>query len=233
MAAADHRQHVLKLNVGCGLDAVPGWENLDNSWSLVVSSHGLLRVGFDILERVTRRRLYTRFPAGVRRHDVTKGLPYPSESVAVIYSSHMLEHLPRRDVERFLREAYRVLVPGGVLRLALPDLERKARAYLGFIEQVRQGCHTARVPADEFVRSTLLGLEESWSLRNPISLVRFLLARERHCWMWDAPSLMILLRQIGFSEVRETGFRESWIDEVHLLDLESRRDESFYVEARK
>lgn len=51
--------------------------------------------------------------------------------------------------------------------------------------------------------------------------------------MWDAPSLMILLRQIGFSEVRETGFRESWIGEVHLLDLESRRDESFYVEARK
>jgi SAM-dependent methyltransferase len=113
VAAADHRQHVLKLNVGCGLDAVPGWENLDNSWSLVVSSHGLLRVGFDILERVTQRRPYARFPAGVRRHDVTKGLPYPSESVAAIYSSHMLEHLPRRDVERFLREAYWVLVPGG------------------------------------------------------------------------------------------------------------------------
>jgi predicted SAM-dependent methyltransferase len=218
VAAADRRQHVLKLNVGCGLDAVPGWENLDNSWSLVVSSHGLLRVGFDILERVTRRRLYT---------------PYPSESVAVIYSSHMLEHLPRRDVERFLREAYRVLVPGGVLRLALPDLERKARAYVAFVEQVRQGCDTACVPADEFVRSTLLGLEEGWSLRNLVGLVRFLLARERHCWMWDAPSLMILLRQIGFSEVRETGFRESWIGEVHLLDLESRRDESFYIEARK
>jgi SAM-dependent methyltransferase len=113
VAATDRQQHVLKLNVGCGLDAVPGWENRDNSWSLVVSSHGLLRVGFDILERVTRRRLYTRFPAGVRRHDVTKGLPYPSESVAVIYSSHMLEHLPRRVAERFLGEAYRVLVPGG------------------------------------------------------------------------------------------------------------------------
>jgi len=50
--------------------------------------------------------------------------------------------------------------------------------------------------------------------------------------MWDAVSVIGLLRRIGF-EARECTFREGTRQDVAMLDLEARRDESFYVEAIK
>lgn len=113
MAESRARPGSLRLHVGCGLNAAPGWVNLDNSFSLLIGQHLVLRAIVQVLERLARRALYTRFPGGIRRWDVTRGLPYPSESVGAIYSSHTLEHLPRKEAENFLRECCRVLRPGG------------------------------------------------------------------------------------------------------------------------
>ena len=50
-------------------------------------------------------------------------LPFLSNSVQLIYTEHMLEHLiPMQGGVAFIRELYRLLVPGGVLRLSTPDL---------------------------------------------------------------------------------------------------------------
>lgn len=79
--------------------------------------------------------------------------------------------------------------------------------------------------------STLLGVE-----RRDVYIFgrsRSFLNRDRHLWMWDPVSLSILLRQIGYREVYECRFREGSLAEVSMLDLESRREESFYVEAVK
>ena len=222
----------IKLNVGCGLSPSPGYHNLDNSLSLRIQNNGLFRLAAQLLERLLRRPVYTRFPQGIHWRSVNRSLPYRAESVEVIYSSHMLEHLPRQDGETFLRDAHRVLVPRGVLRLAVPDLEGKAQQYLEQLKLMRQGAFNG-LPADEFMESTRLGLRSRWVLRRPAEIYRALSARDRHMWMWDAPSLMAILWQIGFKEVRECGFRESWIPDVDCLDLEGRRGESVYVEARK
>lgn len=44
-----------------------------------------------------------------------------SNTVDLIYNSHVLEHFKRSDVNRVLLEWYRVLKPGGELRIAVPD----------------------------------------------------------------------------------------------------------------
>src|SRR5690349_13680690 len=71
-------------------------------------------------------------PGFVRSSDVyfwdcRRGLPFQNKTVAAIYSEHSFEHLEvEPEAKLLLRECLRRLVPGGVLRLAVPD----ARAYI-------------------------------------------------------------------------------------------------------
>lgn len=50
-------------------------------------------------------------------------------SVQLIYNCHVLEHFKRREVLRVLREWYRVLAPGGVLRISVPDFAAICEVY--------------------------------------------------------------------------------------------------------
>lgn len=68
--------------------------------------------------------------SGVQQADLLGRLPLTDNSAQLVYSSHFLEHIPKPEVESFLRECLRVLEPGGVIRLVLPDLENMARTYL-------------------------------------------------------------------------------------------------------
>lgn len=54
--------------------------------------------------------------------DATRRYPFPTGSFDVIYSEHMIEHVPYPAGRRMLAECLRVLKPGGTLRLATPRL---------------------------------------------------------------------------------------------------------------
>ncbi len=99
------------LNLGCGRRSHPDWENLDLS------------------------------PAAptVRTHDLRKGIPYSEGTFDVVYHSHVLEHFPKHAALGFLRECHRVLKSGGIIRVAVPDLERIARLYLEALEKASWG----------------------------------------------------------------------------------------------
>jgi SAM-dependent methyltransferase len=62
-------------------------------------------------------------PAHTReaRHDLTAALAYDDNSIAKIQAQDVLEHLPCERVPFVLDEIYRVLKPGGVFRLSVPD----------------------------------------------------------------------------------------------------------------
>lgn len=51
------------------------------------------------------------------------------DSAELLYASHILEHFPRAQTLKVLREWYRVLKPGGVLRLSVPDFAACAKIY--------------------------------------------------------------------------------------------------------
>ena len=55
--------------------------------------------------------------------DVTAGLPVGDGEAEAVFAEHFLEHLPLDDAVAFLREAHRVLAPGGWLRLTTPNLD--------------------------------------------------------------------------------------------------------------
>ena len=61
--------------------------------------------------------------------DVRNGLPFASNSVYSIYSTHMFEHFYADELDLLLRESARVLKPGGGVRLIVPNLESAIKAY--------------------------------------------------------------------------------------------------------
>jgi glycosyltransferase involved in cell wall biosynthesis/predicted SAM-dependent methyltransferase len=61
--------------------------------------------------------------------DVTKGLPFDSNSINLISSSHLLEHISRADGFKFLQECFRVMKSDGVIRIAIPDVYKISHGY--------------------------------------------------------------------------------------------------------
>lgn len=113
-------QDEIKVNIGCGVSGLEGWHNLDNSLTITLSRVPLLPRFLSI----------PRWPRDVRRHDVRKGLPYRTGSVRYIYSSHTFEHFKYEESLQIAAECFRVLQPGGVIRIAVPDLELIVRDYI-------------------------------------------------------------------------------------------------------
>ena len=68
----------------------------------------------------------------VQQANLLQRLPLDQEIADLVYSSHFLEHIPKSKVIFFLQECFRILKPGGIIRLVLPDLEEMANNYLFF-----------------------------------------------------------------------------------------------------
>jgi predicted SAM-dependent methyltransferase len=108
------------VNLGCGSRLHPAWINID-------------------IEPTA---------PGVIAHDLSKGIPLDDGSCDVVYHSHVLEHIRRQGAAAFLRECLRVLKPGGIIRVVVPDLERICRAYLEKMELALSGDPAAAADYD-------------------------------------------------------------------------------------
>ena len=87
------------------------------------------------------------YVGGVESWKASEGIPAPSQSVDVVYHSHLLEHLQQEEGEDLIQECFRVLKPGGILRIVVPDLERICRDYLSTLKEVEQGTKHAHLNA--------------------------------------------------------------------------------------
>src|SRR5215470_10668085 len=125
------RARPLILNLGCGVKTSDVCINVDWSIYIILKQNLWLvplvapLIGRDRVERVKAMRGKTIC------HDLKKGIPFPSKSADAVYHSHLMEHIDREVVLGFQSEIYRVLKPGGVQRLCVPDLEQLIHAYNG------------------------------------------------------------------------------------------------------
>lgn len=72
---------------------------------------------------------------GIIAYNLREGIPFDSNTFDVIYHSHFLEHLSKADGFILIKECYRVLKPGGIIRIATPDLEQIIKNYTHYLHQ--------------------------------------------------------------------------------------------------
>jgi SAM-dependent methyltransferase len=75
-------------------------------------------------------------PPYIYHFDILKPLPYENDTFDALYCNHVFEHLTLPDGFVFASELHRVLKPGGVCRVVVPDLESSTREYLENLEKV-------------------------------------------------------------------------------------------------
>jgi len=68
----------------------------------------------------------------IKQCDVTKGLPYPDNSIEVIYSCHTFEHFTKREAQFVISECFRVLKKEGVIKIVVPDLDDIIEVFYNF-----------------------------------------------------------------------------------------------------
>lgn len=145
------------LNLGCGNCYHQDWINID---------------------------LYSNDPQ-VITHDLSKGIPFPEGSCDIVYHSNIIEHFRCEDAQAFIKECFRVLKPGGILRVATPDLEQICRIYLETLTSLKNG-DIYRDPDyewillemyDQTVRESSGGQMLTYLSQNPIPNEEFVLER--------------------------------------------------------
>jgi SAM-dependent methyltransferase len=182
------------LDLGCGLNTHANFINLDYNWNPKV----------DLC------------------WDITRGVPFPDRSLRGIFTEHCLEHFPLSVTETIIREARRVLMPGGCIRIVVPDAEIYLTRYT---DRLR---HLSDISLPFEQESAHDGIVE------PILAVNRIFYQDRdklsgHRFMYDFNFLSGLLLQCGFSKAIRASFMQGG-DYNLLIDTQSRAIESLYVE---
>lgn len=212
----------LRVNIGCGMTPTIGFENFDNSFSLKLSKYPLISALLFNLKIISSTQMdYIDFcrANNIKWADATTRIPLPNDSVSLVYSSHMLEHLDKAEASLFLKEAKRILGADGVIRLVLPDLSKAIALY------------NQNQDADAFVESTLMCIPNPRSFLQRLRMA--VIGNRHHLWMYDSKSLCKLLENNGYENIKILINGETTLKEFGPLDLNERADESVYIEAVK
>jgi predicted SAM-dependent methyltransferase len=173
-----------KLNLGCGRHPLPGWLNSD-------------------YHPESDRELYL---------DVRKPFPFEPSTFIHVYSEHMIEHLTPSQAHFMLSECWRVLQPGGRLRVATPNLVFLINLYGADKSPMQQrymawAAQASGLPAEQTQDAYIINhFVRAWG----------------HRFIYDEKSLRRAFEKAGFSEI--TACRPGESSSGDLRGLENLRE---------
>lgn len=175
-----------KLHVGCGDHVLDGWLNAD-------------------LRPCSTRVLCM---------DVTRRFPFPDNVFAYVYSEHVIEHLNFGEGAVMLAECFRVLAPGGKIRIATPDLACLTALHGGGTALQERYLAWASLSAG------LPGSEAAF-------VINAFVRGYGHRFIYDEPVLRSALERAGFSGAVRRGLNESGDTALRGLANARRMPEGF------
>ena len=130
--------------------------------------------------------------------DVRRGLPWGDNEVDYIFMEHFFEHINQNEGQNLLHECYRVMKPGGGIRISGPDLQKIARLYLsGDVELWRSRSGAPCITICDFMNDVFYNWE--------------------HRYIPDPDQLTYMLNKTHFHDVHICNFHESNFEEMKGL----------------
>lgn len=188
-----------KLNLGCGYYPMSGWSNIDGG------------DGKNYAPPIDRQ---------VIKLDVFNALStIPDNSVSFITSEQFFEHFSRQDGYKLMTECHRVLKPGGVMRIQVPDLYITVKLYLDEVplapwKNVQYPHRIRHIESTNDPYGKLIPGEEylpSMMLNNGFHM-------DGHKYLYDNQTLVQSLKLSGFSNIYRCNFGESSFSELQGID---------------
>lgn len=183
----------IKLHLGCGPKIQEGWVNIDNNYD---NNIDLKKLDINM--------------------DLTEPLPFSDNYADKVFHEHFIEHLVKPEGEKFLKECYRVLKKGGVMRIGWPDIQKLMVAYVK-----RDRKYYDYIAPNAFWTKK----DDSWD-----ELIPDFFYSWDHRYGYTRKHMERVLKSIGFREIRKKNFNSS----DYGFDIDSRDDPATtYLEAVK
>jgi SAM-dependent methyltransferase len=112
--------------------------------------------------------------------DIRKALPFGIGSVEFVLAEHVIEHVEFREGLSFLQECFRILKPGGVLRLSFPDITRQ-------------------IPVEDYRAAFLKHYNRQLNCEQDVWLSILIDWEHRSCWTKEMA--LRVLEAVGFDNV--------------------------------
>lgn len=148
--------------------------------------------------------------------DATKPFPFSDASFDLIYTEHMIEHIPHESGQRMVRECFRVLRPGGTIRVVTPDM--------AFLRSLLDGADNPRRAAYFEFYKKHNRLDEPFTATH---LVNHFVRAWGHQFIYDRDSLTELLRNAGFGSVHVATFNRSAVPALDGIAKVDRMPDGF------
>lgn len=177
-----NRNRLLNLQIGCARHIIPDWLNTD-------------------IKPVSKNAVYL---------DASKKFPLPNNTFNCVFSEHTIEHLKYREGEIMIQECFRVLKPGGMIRLSTPDLQKILEIGMSGKKSPAQEKYIRWI-TDNFINKDHVYLESL--------VVNNAFRNWGHHFIYDEKTLTKILMDAGFVKIERLPVGKSGNE--NLVNLES------------
>lgn len=186
---------VRKLQIGCGFHLLEDWLNTD-----------YLPVNYEAIML-----------------DATKSFPFPDNSFDYIYSEHMIEHISFTNGLYMLAECFRIMKPGGTIRIATPDFQ--------FLIDLYQNNQSLSPIQDKYLSWMRDWMNQrtvnSAPYKGSIFIINNFVRDWGHEFIYDEASLAFALENAGFAHVKRTALNDSEHESLRNLTNDKRVPDGF------
>ena len=210
------------INLGCGSSPIENFTNYDFNYFIIAGKIPLMKFLLSRLSFIPKpylKLMDISKEKNIHHCDAASSIPEKNNSIDLIYSSHMLEHLDKDEADIFLVNCRKILKPKGILRLVVPDFDILIEKY-SIDEDV-----------DKFIYSSCLVGEKPKSFKKKIQYMI-----QGHGWhhqMFTKKSLKKTLEIHGYKSIKFFKEGQSAIPFNNNINYFDHAGISIYCECKK